>query len=227
MISSSALQWSTLWAPRFIFELMVVTHWTFFPKNLTKRPLKQHLIPDILIESYSLWSNWNSSVLATKFLLQILQENSKQYSRFYLTIYSQYLNLILGNLCTNLFCSAGNFFYLAFTLSRYVAVTDTKNKYLSNCFHRFAYFNSSQCSRLFSISDRIHRNNTRTAASIVYRKNVWLLNRVFRWLQREFRLKYRVHCRKCGPILANDILWFDSYRCVDCDRRGFAIFHKT
>jgi hypothetical protein len=73
-----------------------------------------------------------SILLTLNFTLKHLEENSIHYARFYLTIYSQYINLFIGKFGSNLFRSSANLSYLAFTISRYIKITTTKNKHLNN-----------------------------------------------------------------------------------------------
>ena len=101
--------------------------------------LKNKMYQHLLINAY--FNLAFSIVLTLNFALKRLEENSIQFSLFYLTIYSQYIHLVLAKVFVNVFRTASNLSYMAFTLSRFISTTNAKNRYLI----KFQELNAKKC----------------------------------------------------------------------------------
>ena len=82
----------------------------------------------LLINSY--FNMFFSISLTIKFTIRHLEENNIQFSKFNQTVCSQYIIVIAGKICSNIFRTGSNITYLSFTLSRYITITDKKNSFL-------------------------------------------------------------------------------------------------
>jgi len=114
-------------------NLGILTNLAFILILSNKKIMKDKMYTYLLINSF--FNLFYSVSLTIKFAFGYLEQNSIDYMEFTSTIQSQYINLIIGKICSNIFRTVSNIAYLSFTLSRYIKIKNEKNSFLSQ-FHK-------------------------------------------------------------------------------------------